>query len=776
MTQTKYCGDLDKVQSELERMNRLYGMLSHINRTIVRTDDPQELYTAACRIAVENGGFVLAWIGLLEPGGTGVVPVAAAGVATVEQLKNVQTLIGAQGPTMYATRTEAPFIVNDTLHDPHCKPWQSMIEQWGLRAGGSFPIRLEGNIIGALNVAVTEPDFFRDAEINLLIEVVDDISFALDVIRHEEKRISAETKMRYLAYYDSQTGLPSRTLFEERLTEARHNPLVTSIAVLVINLRRYQGIVQLLGADIGHEVIRTLSAKLELALPTVAVSRLAESKLAVMLSNPEGLHIVEELAWQICRVLSEPILVTHQEMFIDPFVGIASYPKDGEPIDALKHAQQAADTQNTNSHCRFFYADMDEFSRRQLHLDTALRRALERNEFVIYYQPQVDLASGHIIGAEALLRWQHIEYGLVLPSEFIPLLEENGLINQVGEWVLREACRCNRQWQDEGLEPIRIAVNLSARQFSDNDIRKVVGQVLRDTGLDPQWLELELTESIVLLDADNVIHTMNALNADGVSHVLDDFGTGYSSLSYLQRLPVARIKIDRAFVTHITSNPGDAAIVRAVVGMAHNLGISVIAEGVETEGQLGFLRGVGCEEIQGYYFSQPLPEQQFTELLREGRHLPAGQYSKAERILLLLDDEPNILSALTRVLRRQGFRILTTTSTREGFELLATHRPGVVVCDQRMPEMTGTEFLRRVKDLYPDTMRIVLSGYAELNSVIDTVNQGSIYKFLIKPWEDDVLCEVINEAFRIYELRRENYELSCQLQVRQNAVKPRIGS
>jgi EAL domain-containing protein (putative c-di-GMP-specific phosphodiesterase class I)/FixJ family two-component response regulator len=540
--------------------------------------------------------------------------------------------------------------------------------------------------------------------------------------------------------------------------------------VLVANLRRYHSIIHLLGPDTGQEIIRALAARLESTLPTFPVARINESKFAVILKDPEGLDVAEELAWQIQRILVEPIQVDHQDIFLDPFVGIALFPQDGSPTDVLKHAMQAAASNDTTSHCRFFFADMDEGSRRQLNLDTALHRALERHEFVLHYQPQVDLTSGLIIGAEALLRWQSCDYGSIPPQDFIPLLEENGLINAVGEWVLREACRRNQQWQNEGLPPLRIAVNLSARQFRDNDIRTMVRRVLEESGLEPQWLELELTESIVLLNADNVIRTMHDLNTDGISFALDDFGTGYSSLSYLQRLPVARIKIDRSFVTHITSNPSDAAIVRAVVGMAHSLGLSVIAEGVETEGQLGFLRGVSCEEIQGYFFSRPLPADEFALLLREGRSIPPEKIDKPEQVLLLVDDEPNILSALTRALRRKGFHVLSTTSTREGFELLATHRPGVVLCDQRMPEMTGTEFLRRVKDLYPETVRMVLSGYAELNSVLDAVNKGAVYKFLTKPWEDDALCESIKDAFLIYELHRENRELSRRLQERQTVV------
>lgn len=754
------------LQAELQRLNRLYAMLSHINRTIVRTRDPQELYALACRIAVEDGDFALAWISLTEPDKASVVPVAAAGMATVTQLQSINEDIADP-----ATNNVTCFI-DQTIPDDFYQPlWVHIPEQWRLNNGGSFPIRLEGKVIGSFNVATKETEFFREAEINLLVELVDDISFALEVIRNEEKRLATESKMRYLVYYDSQTGMPSRTLFEERLGEACNDANTQQVVVLIVHLRRLHGIVQLLGPDSGQDIVRAMGDRLESVLTTSLIARITESKFALMLKDPEGLDVVEELAWNVHRVLAEAIQVKQQEFFLDPFIGIARYPLDGEPAEVLKHAMHAADSLDTSCLCRFFFADMDESSRRQFNLDTSLRRALERNEFILHYQPQVDLVTGGVIGAEALLRWQSCDYGVVSPLDFIPLLEENGLICEVGAWTLQEACRCNRQWQAQGLRPVRMAVNLSARQLLNNDIQALVKRVLEQTGLEPRWLELELTESIVLQNADNVIHSMNELKQSGVSMALDDFGTGYSSLSYLQRLPVARIKIDRSFVNNITSNPGDAAIVRALVGMAHSLNLTVIAEGVETEGQLGFLRGIGCEEIQGYFFSRPLPADDFALLLREGRGIPPELVDKPERVLLLVDDEPNILSSLTRALRRKGFRIVSTTSAREGFDLMGIHQPGVVLCDQRMPEMTGTEFLRRIKDIYPETMRMVLSGYADLNSVIDAVNQGAIYKFLTKPWEDEALSRHIKDAFDIYDLHRENRELSRMLLANQALLK-----
>lgn len=750
---------LNQVQAELERLNRLYAMLSQVNRTIIRTEAPQELYQAACRIVIESGAFALAWIGLSTPDRNELVPVAVAGATTLAELKRISGL--SSSPDM-SPRTGSPgaaAIVNTSLDEQQFSYLRGMIGSLGLQAGCAFPIRLDGNIIGALNIAATEADLFGDAELSLLNEVADDISFALDVLRQKEKHMAMESKMRYLTHYDSQTGMPSRALFEDRLTEICKQSSIKSVTVLIVHLRRYHDIAQMLGPEVGPLIARTMATRLESTLNAIPIARINESKFGAILQDPEGLDVVEELAWQIHRALSEAIKLDGKDLFLDPFVGIAAYPHDGAPLEVLKHAMQAATIPDSPGHCRFFCADMDQSSRLRINLDSALRLALERQEFALHYQPQVDLVSGQIIGAEALLRWQSRDYGAISPQDFIPLLEDNGMIAEVGEWVLREACMTAKQWQQAGLPPFRVAVNLSAKQFHGDDIQTMVKHVLDVTRLDPKWLELELTESLVLQNAENVINTMHELKSQGISFALDDFGTGFSSLSYLQRLPVARIKIDHSFVTNITSNPNDAAIVRAVVGMAHSLGIRVIAEGVETEGQLGFLRGVACEEIQGYFFSRPLPMDEFALLLREGRSIPPEPTGKPERVLLLVDDEPNILSALTRSLRRRGFRIVSTTSTREGFDLLAMHRPGVVLCDQRMPELTGTEFLRRVKQLYPDTVRMVLSGYAELNSVISAVNQGAIYKFLTKPWEEEVLFQSIEDAFRIYELNREKNKL-----------------
>ncbi len=393
---------------------------------------------------------------------------------------------------------------------------------------------------------------------------------------------------------------------------------------------------------------------------------------------------------------------------------------------------------------------MDADAARRLGLETALREALARDELSVVYQPQISLDSGHMIGMEALLRWSNPQFGAISPAEFIPIAEETGLILPIGEWVLRTACLHTRQWLDLGLARLRIAVNLSARQFHQSNLAALVGQTLAETGLAPGDLELEITESSFIDDVDGAIAQCQALKALGVKLSLDDFGTGYSSLAYISRFPFDKLKIDQGFVRDIIENPVNAAIATAAIVMARSLNLMVLAEGVETEAQASFLRGRRCDAMQGYLFSRPLTPVDFGQLLVGNKRLTLADSPRdSGQTLLLVDDEPNILSSLTRLLRREGYRILTATSPLEAFELLAKQPVQVIVSDQRMPEMSGTEFLARVRQLYPDTIRLVLTGYTDIDSITGAINLGAIYKFLTKPWDDDLLREQIREAFRL---------------------------
>ena len=394
-------------------------------------------------------------------------------------------------------------------------------------------------------------------------------------------------------------------------------------------------------------------------------------------------------------------------------------------------------------------------------LEAELRRASPRNEFRLQYYPKASCKSGRIVGAEALIRWQHPSRGLVSPGEFIPMLEETGLIVPVGEWVLRTACKQARAWHEAGLGQPMVAVNLSGRQLQMKNLFTVVKGVLDESGLEPGYLELELTESHLMHDPEGAIAMLSRLKAIGVRISVDDFGTGYSSLAYLKRLPLDSLKVDRSFIQDITEDPNDASITRAVIAMAHSLKLDVVAEGVETEAQLGLLIANNCDAVQGYYFSRPVDADALAALLREDRRLVSTLLvdDTKVRTLLLVDDEENILNSLKRLLRRSGYRVLTATSAELGLRLLGENRIDVVISDQRMPGMPGVEFLRRVKDIHPDTVRMMLSGYTDLQSVTDAINEGAIYKFLTKPWDDEQLCANIEEAFRRKEMAVDNKRL-----------------
>ncbi|WP_228217805.1 EAL domain-containing protein [Aromatoleum toluclasticum] len=748
---------------ELEHLNRLYAMLSGINRAIVRSDDAQSLFTEACRLSVEEGGFAAAWVGLFEPGECQPRVVARAGVSVPAPL------CGSCGEAVPCPlRAGQPCRIDDLATDLRAAGSHDVALDAVLRASVALPLRNGGELVGAFGVATGPAQAFSEADLRLLEEVAADLSFALAALHREQVRIADQSRIEFLAYYDAHTGLPNRALCERRLREATARG--EHLAVLVVELGVFHDAARLFGPGGAVLIAREAARRLEAGLPQAGVARIAENAFALWLTGLPADEAERETAaataLRIGELLAPALRIEGQDLYAAPFVGIALHAGDGAVEETLREAVVAAGRRHGTAAAGYcFYAnEMANSSLRRFDLDAALRRALDHGEFLLYYQPQVDLASGEVTGAEALLRWNRPGVGLVSPLEFIPVLEGNGLIGAVGEWVLDEACRSCRDWQELGAAPLRVGVNLSARQFRDGDVGAAARRALGRSGLNPRLLELELTESIVLQDADSVIRCLRELRGEGIGTTLDDFGTGYSSLSYLQRLPVDRIKIDRSFVTDLTSNPNSSAIARAVVGMTHSLGMTAIAEGVETEGQLSYLRRLGCEAMQGYLFSPPLPGEAFRTLLRDGRRMARSDADPAwDRTLLLVDDEPNVINALSRVFRRARVRVLATTDPREAFELLARHPVGVVVSDQRMPSMSGTEFLRRVKALHPDTVRIVLSGYTELGAVIEAVNHGAIYKFLTKPWEDEALRAIVDEAFGLFELAQQNRVLTERL-------------
>jgi EAL domain-containing protein (putative c-di-GMP-specific phosphodiesterase class I)/FixJ family two-component response regulator len=396
----------------------------------------------------------------------------------------------------------------------------------------------------------------------------------------------------------------------------------------------------------------------------------------------------------------------------------------------------------------YYSSQIDARIAERIDLAAQLRAALDAGQFVLHYQPRVDMASGELVGAEALIRWQHPQRGLVAPAEFIELAEETGLIVPIGAWVIRAVCAQQAGWIAAGLDTVPVAVNVSAIQLDKSDVLKTVRDALAEYALDAKHLELELTESAVI-GYGTTAETLRGLKRAGVKLALDDFGTGYSSLSLLKRFPFHSVKIDQSFVSGITHDTEDAAIATAIIAMAHRMNLKVVAEGVDTQGQFTYLRNHACDEMQGHFFSAAVAKDAFESQLRIHRRLSVPPTNSGEqRAILLVDDEAGIRSALTRMLRSDGYRIFTAAGGAEGLEILAVNEVQVIISDQRMPGMSGTEFLDIVKQLHPETVRIILSGYTDLEVVTDSVNRGAVFKFLTKPWNDDLLRQQVRDAFR----------------------------
>ena len=460
-----------------------------------------------------------------------------------------------------------------------------------------------------------------------VIQRTTELKSANDKLHHDlEERKRVEQSIRHIAHHDALTGLPNRSLFRDRLTHAmaQADRYHQKLAVMFLDLDRFKAINDTLGHNVGDQLLKIAAERLRSCVrDSDTVARLGGDEFTVIVEDIVEDHDAAAVAQKILDTLSQPFNLYGHEVFISVSVGVTLYPSDDENADnLLRNADSAMYRAKEfgRNNFQFYVAEMNIKARERLRLESSLRRALDRNEFMLYYQPRVSLESGRVIGAEALLRWRHPEMGLVPPSEFIPILDETGMIIPVGDWALREACRQNREWQDRGLPPIRVAVNLSVRQFIQKDLADTIVRALEAANLSAEHLEVEITEDLFLEHNQTNIITLARLKNMGIHISIDDFGTGYSSLSYLKRLPIDTLKIDQSFVRDI-GDPDNKAIASAIIAMASSLRLNVLAEGVETDEQLAFLRAQGCNEIQGFSFSHPLPADEFAQLLREGRQM-----------------------------------------------------------------------------------------------------------------------------------------------------------
>jgi diguanylate cyclase (GGDEF)-like protein/PAS domain S-box-containing protein len=550
---------------------------------------------------------------LLDASGTrlrnGAAPSLPADYLNAIDGVEIGPAVGSCGTAVFR---RVPVIVSDVMTDPLWEGYRELAETYKFRSCWSTPILShQGSVLGTFALYSNTVRLPTEVELNLV-----NIGTRLAGIAIERKL--AEDRIHFMAHHDPLTGLPNRTLLNDRLSQALLHAKTGGhwVSVIFIDFDNFKVINDSLGHSAGDDLLRVTAKRMvECVGPTNTVVRLGGDEFVILLMDqPTNADAITEKVHAIRKTLGESIEIKGHALHVACSMGIANFPDDGANADALLANADAAmyrAKENGRDNYQFYTPDLNARTQERFLLIEALKTAVERGEFVLHYQPQVSLIGNDIFAAEALVRWNHSDLGLIPPTTFIPLAEETGLIVPIGDWVLREACRQNKAWQDAGHPKIRICVNVSSCQFSEKDLVSRVVAALSETGLQAKYLELELTESLIMRDVPQAISTMEQLQALGVSLAIDDFGTGYSSLSALKSFPVARLKIDKSFISDLSTNESDQAVTSAVISLGQKLKLKVIAEGVETEAQVAFLRENGCDEIQGYHVSKPIAADAF---------------------------------------------------------------------------------------------------------------------------------------------------------------------
>lgn len=606
-------------QERIARLSRIQAVLSGINSTIVRVRDRRELFRQACRIAVQEGGFRMAWVGLVAPGAMRATPLLSDGFDQ-GYLDEVGTALASvtedPGAVGQAIRYRKMIVANNIEADPHAV-FKSAALSRGYRSLIAMPLMEADEPVAVLVLYAGETGFFDHEELRLLKDLAADISFALDYIGKEEQ-------LTYVSYYDTLTGLANRQLFFDRLAQAMN--LARSdrreLALMIVDLQRFKSVNDTLGRSAGDQVLKELANRLQLAtVESATTARVGGNRFAVVVPNlpdPMLAHWIDD--W-IVESFAKPLAVDNVELRLAVKIGIALYPADAETAEtlfvnaesALKRAKDAAVPY------LFYSPEMNARVTQRLLLESRLRKAVEQRQFVLHYQPKVDLATRRIRGLEALIRWNDPEHGLISPLDFVPLLEECGLIVEVGRWVIEQAASDIRGWRALHLEVPRVAVNVSEVQLRQPNFVATVLAALGPEGRSA-GVDLEITETMLALNTASNVKKLLQLREAGVQVFMDDFGTGYSGLSQIARLPLDAVKIDRSFVAAMTQSAEHTAIVSAIVNLAKALGIFIVAEGVESEEQAARLHAFGCDEAQGFLFSRPMPAKEIAEILERTIH------------------------------------------------------------------------------------------------------------------------------------------------------------
>ncbi len=604
-------------EDELKRLNRLYAMVTGISTAMVRVHDRADLFNRSCRTAVEHGEFEMAWIAVIDHNENRIIPVAWAGhdqpvMAVIKgHFASREGTLDGNTLAARAIRGKAPAVSNDVQNDGSLI-FGKMHARSGVRSLAVFPLIISDKPIGVLALYTSKPEFFDAAGLLLLTELAGNVAFAIDHLDRQER-------LDRLFKYDTLTGLANRRLFLERVAQYMLTASAAGhkMAVFLIDLERFKKLNDSLGRSAGDTLLKQVAEWLvQYAESADLVARFDADHFAVAL--PKVMY-----ESNVARVLEKTIaaFMKHEFNLNDAVyrmaakIGVAVFPDDGINADTLFTNAEAALKKAKAGRDRYlFYAQkMTDTVALSVGIENRLRRALEREEFVLHYQPKVSIVSGKLTGAEALIRWNDPVAGLTPPGRFIPILEETGLIHDVGRWALRKAIEDHQRWRERGLPAVRIAVNVSPLQLRSHtfvaDIRQAIG-VAADAAA---GLQLEITESVIMQDVNHSIDSLLAIRALGVTIAIDDFGTGFSSLNYLAKLPVDTLKIDRSFVVEMVSATGGLTLVSVIINLAHALKLNTVAEGVETEEQLRQLRLLGCDEMQGYLFGKPVPVENFEQ-------------------------------------------------------------------------------------------------------------------------------------------------------------------
>ncbi|MGM0677089.1 MAG: sensor domain-containing protein [Pseudomonadota bacterium] len=612
-----------RAELSIQRLNRVNAMLSQINGLIVRTRARDELFEEACRIAVDAGGFRMAWIGLTDPISMQLVPAASAGTDGILAHAKGRMMLqddapNGYGPSAIAVRERNAILINDVANDARILDKDAHLQR-GVHSLASLPLMIDDKVIGVFGLQAPDTGFFDEAEMKLLHELAEDIAFAID-------HIDKQDRLAYLAYYDELTGLANRNLFIERVSQYMKTAAAAghSLALFLVDLERFKYFNDSLGRPAGDALLRHVAQWLTHGIGDASLlSRIGADQFAMVLPKVRSEVDVARVLEKLMAVFQDRSFNLKDDTYrVAARTGVALFPQDGKEADALfLNAEAALKNAKAGGDRYLFYSHkMTKAMAGKLILENQLRQAIDREEFVLHYQPKVSFASGKLVSAEALIRWNDPRTGQVPPGQFIPVLEETGLIYEVGRWALRKAIADYLSWLEKGLPAVRVAVNVSALQLRSVGFIAELEQALAVDARAAAGLELEITESLIMADVEHSIATLQAVRAMGVTVAIDDFGTGFSSLNYLMKLPVDTLKIDRSFVLAMTQSPQGLALVTTIINLTHSLKLNAVAEGVETEEQSRLLRLLGCDELQGYLVSEALPAELFkTRFLVPGR-------------------------------------------------------------------------------------------------------------------------------------------------------------